>query len=409
MTATPTHIDKPNFKLKTLSKRIILALSLGISSSFLPSVYAQTETAESNDEAAANEEAIERIILTGTRIQRAGFESSTPVNVVGLEAIEQSGYSNLYDVLKTVPSIGVGLGSANASPGGLSNPEAGASFVNLRGLGTDRSLVLIDGRRRVSGSSASSAVDLSMIPAGLIKRVEVITGGASAVYGADAVSGVLNMIMKDSIDGIEVSTSAGASTEGGGGERFSFDFAGGAEFDGGRGSMVFGLSLSKEQELRTSQRDFGTQLNLRPNPDNTGPDDGIPDRIHVDDLGIFAFSPKGAFNIGGTWYTADPNLRPIDRGVPFDGIRGIGAEGFRQVDFSRLRQQQQTLATRLSIDYDLFDDVSFFLDADYGKTETVGSGQPDNTTQGGGFTINRLQRDNPFIPADISACSRTTF
>ncbi len=398
MPGTIISTKHKQFKLNTLSKRIILLLSLGAVSVNYSIANAQSE--ESTDA----EETIERITLTGSRIQRAGFETSTPVNVVGKDAIEQSGYANMYDVLKTVPSIGVGLGSANGSPGALSNPEAGASFVNLRGLGTDRSLVLIDGRRRVSGSSNSSAVDLSMIPAGLIERVEVITGGASAVYGADAVSGVLNMIMKDDIDGIEVSTSAGASTEGSGGERFSFDIAGGSEFADGQGTMVFGISFSKEQELRSAQRDFGrNQLNLRPNPDNTGPNDGIPDRIHVDDLGIFAFSPKGAFNVGGTWYTADPGLRTIDRGVPFDGIRGVGAEGFRQVDFSRLRQEQETIATRFSLNYDILDNVSFFLDADYGVTTTVGSGQPDNTTQGGGFTLNRLQRDNPLLGADIAA------
>jgi len=359
-------------------------------------LYAQSESNQ-------DPEVLEEVLVTGSRIQRSGFETSTPVNVVDQKLIEESGYANIYDVLKSVPSIGVGLGSANASPGALSNPEAGASFVNLRGLGVDRSLVLVDGLRRVSGSSQSSAVDVSMIPAGLIERVETITGGASAVYGADAVSGVVNIIMKDEMEGVEMSISSGASTEGSGGERIGFDLAGGTGFDDDRGSLVFGVSYSKEDELRATQRDFSSrQLFVTNNPDNTGPDDGIPDTINLDDSAIWIFATTGAFNLGGQWYTADPDVRLIDTGVPY-GIYGVGAEGFRQVDFSRLRQEQETIATRASLNYELFDGINFFFDADYGQTTTVGSAQPDNTTGGGGYTINSLQRDNPLIPADLAA------
>ena len=359
-------------------------------------LYAQSESNQ-------DPEVLEEVLVTGSRIQRSGFETSTPVNVVDQKLIEESGYANIYDVLKSVPSIGVGLGSANASPGALSNPEAGASFVNLRGLGVDRSLVLVDGLRRVSGSSQSSAVDVSMIPAGLIERVETITGGASAVYGADAVSGVVNIIMKDEMEGVEMSISSGASTEGSGGERIGFDLAGGTGFDDDRGSLVFGVSYSKEDELRATQRDFSSrQVFVTNNPDNTGPDDGIPDTINLDDSAIWIFATTGAFNLGGQWYTADPDVRLIDTGVPY-GIYGVGGEGFRQVDFSRLRQEQETIATRASLNYELFDGINFFFDADYGQTTTVGSAQPDNTTGGGGYTINSLQRDNPLIPADLAA------
>ena len=376
-------------RLSSIAAAVIIA-------SASPNLYAQPESNQ-------DPEVLEEVLVTGSRIQRSGFETSTPVNVVDQKLIEESGYANIYDVLKSVPSIGVGLGSANASPGALSNPEAGASFVNLRGLGVDRSLVLVDGLRRVSGSSQSSAVDVSMIPAGLIERVETITGGASAVYGADAVSGVVNIIMKDEMEGVEMSISSGASTEGSGGERIGFDLAGGTGFDDDRGSLVFGVSYSKEDELRATQRDFSSrQVFVTNNPDNTGPDDGIPDTITLDDSAIWIFATTGAFNLGGQWYTADPDVRLIDTGVPY-GIYGVGGEGFRQVDFSRLRQEQETIATRASLNYELFDGINFFFDADYGQTTTVGSAQPDNTTGGGGYTINSLQRDNPLIPADLAA------
>ena len=207
-------MQKNNNKFDSLSHRVGSLTSASLLTLLSLGSLPLTANAQGDVKAV---ESLEEIVVTGSRIQRSGFETSTPVNVVGQAAIEDSGYGNVYDVLKSVPSIGVGLGGSNSSPEAVSNAQAGAAFVNLRGLGTDRSLVLVNGRRRVSGSSDSSAVDVSMIPAGMIERVEIITGGASAVYGADAVSGVVNLIMKDDIDGLEMSVGTGASTEGGGG------------------------------------------------------------------------------------------------------------------------------------------------------------------------------------------------
>ncbi len=137
-------------------------------------------------------QAPEEIIVTGSRIARAGYDQPTPVTVIGAEAIEKSGFSNVSDILNRTPQVGVGLGSSNS----YFNADAGASFVNLRGLGTNRTLVLVNGRRRVSGTQLSSAVDLTTIPSNLIGNIEVITGGAAAVYGADAVTGVVNVTLK---------------------------------------------------------------------------------------------------------------------------------------------------------------------------------------------------------------------
>lgn len=377
-------------QLRRLPVWIAVALALGVQPAF----------AQDGAEGAM----LEEVVVTGSRIQRSGFVTSTPVNVIGQQSIGESGFTNINDVLRLDPSIGVGLSAANSSPGGLPNAQAGAGFVNLRGLGTDRSLVLVDGRRRVSGSFNSSAVDVSMIPAGLIERVEIITGGASAVYGADAVSGVVNMIMKDDIEGLEASVSGGIGTEGGGGERYTLDLAGGSEFAGGRGSAVFGLSYSKEDELTALDRDFSSrQLTLIPNPANTGPADGVPDRIHIQDDAIWIFPYTGSFNIGGTWYTLDPGVRPVDRGDPLFGIRGINAEGFRPIDFNRLRTEQELLSFRFDMDFELSDNVSFFINAEYGKTDTMGAGQPDNTLGVPGVALNTIQRDNPLIPADLAA------
>ena len=375
------------------SQRVSIAVATALWASTAPPVLAQSD-----------EGLIEEVVVTGSRIQRSGFETSTPVNLINAEAISESGFTSINDVLRLDPSIGVGLSGANSSPGGLPNAQAGAGFINLRGLGTDRSLVLIDGRRRVSGSFNSSAVDVNMIPAGLIERVEIITGGASAVYGADAVSGVVNMIMKDDIDGLEVSGGVGFGSEGGGGERITFDLAGGSEFADGRGSAVFGFSYNKEEELTALERDFSSsQLTLIPNPANTGPDDGIPDRLHISNDAIWFFPYTGSFNIGGTWYTIDPNVRPVNRGNPLFGIRGIGAEGFRPIDFNRLRTEQELMAFRFDMDFEVSDNIDFFVSADFGESDSLGAGQPDNTLGVPGVALNTIQRENPLIPADLAA------
>ncbi len=137
--------------------------------------------------------------MTGSRIARSSLDVPVPVSVMDARTIEQSGFSSLSDVLARIPALALGTNPVSTAYGGN---NVGANFADLRGLGTNRTLTLINGRRRVPGSDSSAAVDLSTIPASMVDRIEVITGGASAVYGADAVSGVLNVILKHDFDGL---------------------------------------------------------------------------------------------------------------------------------------------------------------------------------------------------------------
>ncbi|WP_077343351.1 TonB-dependent receptor domain-containing protein [Pseudocolwellia agarivorans] len=380
-----------DFTISAVARGVSLASVLTMAGTNL--AFAQQD----NQENAEEEAAMEVVLVTGSRIARSAYDSTVPVTSVGKETIEESGYANTYDILKSVPAIGVGLGSANAGNGG--DATVGSSFINLRGLGVDRSLVLVNGRRRVSGSNTSAAVDITMIPAGLIKDIEVITGGASAVYGADAVSGVVNTILRDDIDGLELSTSYGASPEGSGGERLGVDLAGGTDFLGGRGSVVFGVSYAKENSLRADQRDFSSeQLNLRPNPLNTGPNDGISDNVHIVPNWITAVTEGGRFVVGGQQYTVQPDLRLLELGTVFGGGRSIGdADGFRALDYILLRQEQEVLATHVSMDFEINDNLNFFASVDYGKTDTTAAGQPENSF---GRVVTR---DNAFLQPEVAA------
>lgn len=151
-----------------------------------------------NAQTAATPE-LEKVTVTGSRIRVSTVtEGSSPITVVGAQDIKSDGVKNTESLLNNLPQVFADQG------GSVSNGSTGTATVNLRNLGADRTLVLVNGRRMPQGSPLSTAADLNQIPAGLIKRVEVLTGGAGAVYGSDAVAGVVNFIMNDRFEGVQV-------------------------------------------------------------------------------------------------------------------------------------------------------------------------------------------------------------
>lgn len=138
------------------------------------------------------------IVVTGSRIPHPELESASPVTVVGAQEVKQSGVTRVEDLLNALPQVFAGQG------GQISNGSTGTATVDLRGLGAVRTLVLVNGRRLVPGDPRSPVADINIIPAALIKRVDILTGGASSVYGADAVSGVVNFVMDTEFDGFKL-------------------------------------------------------------------------------------------------------------------------------------------------------------------------------------------------------------
>ena len=141
---------------------------------------------------------LEKVEVTGSRISSATFESASPINTITAQDIQLTGLQSTANIINQLPQAFADQG------GNISNGASGTSTVNLRNLGADRTLVLIDGKRVPAGSPLTYATNLNNIPAPLIKRVEVLTGGASAVYGSDAVAGVVNFIMNDSFEGVQL-------------------------------------------------------------------------------------------------------------------------------------------------------------------------------------------------------------
>ncbi|MBY6105349.1 TonB-dependent receptor [Ferrimonas balearica] len=224
---------------------------------------------------AAEGDEVERIEVTGSRIKRTDVESSSPVQVFDAEQIEEIGFTRVEDILNQLPQVEAAQSSF------LANGSSGTATLDLRGLGPNRTLVLVNGRRLQPGGVYTQSADVNQIPAAMIKRVEILTGGASTAYGADAVAGVVNFIMKDDFEGIEVS--AGASgyqhdnnnkyiqglmdergfdyptgSDGIDGEAFNIDVLMGGEFADGKGHVTAYATWRKNNELIQGQRDYSS-------------------------------------------------------------------------------------------------------------------------------------------------------
>ncbi len=194
------------------------------------------------------------IVVTGSRIARdPNLGSPAPVLTVTGEQIQRSGGSDIGDVLRDIPALSVSGSVEDSIQGGAGG--IGQSTLNLRGLGSVRTLVLVNGRRHVSGVAGSQIVDVNSIPTALIESVETITGGASAVYGADAVSGVVNFKLKDDFEGITGNIQTGISSRGDG-WRINGDLTWGTNFADGRGNFVISAEYARVDELQFGERSF---------------------------------------------------------------------------------------------------------------------------------------------------------
>ena len=199
--------------------------------------------------AVAQDAEIEQVIVTGTRITVPGVESSSPISSIGANEIRLQQQTEVEKLVRILPAAAVADGQ------NVNNGTAGAATVNLRGLGTQRNLILMDGKR-LTPYNYNGLVDTSIIPTALIERLDVITGGASAVYGSDAMSGALNFIMKKHFEGVEAGSDYSISEKGDGAIKNVFLTLGSNVADG-RGNVVLGVNWSERDGVQLGQRDLG--------------------------------------------------------------------------------------------------------------------------------------------------------
>ena len=222
------------FKKKPLVGAISAAIMATTAS--MSTVYAQ------------DDDSIEEVIVTGSRIMRTDLTSVSPLQIVNAEEFIMSGSINIEQKLAELPMTLPSFGPSSNNPGN------GTALVNLRGLGTSRTLVLVNGRRYMP-SSQTGVVDLNTIPATLIKQVDVITGGASAVYGSDALAGVVNIQLVDDFQGVQINSTYDVTSEGDA-EKRNFDITIGGNFDDGRGNATVYLGYVKREPLFADARSF---------------------------------------------------------------------------------------------------------------------------------------------------------
>lgn len=379
-------------------------------------------------DADADEETIEEVIVTGSRIARdPNLAAPSPVSVVSSVDLKLSGESDVAEVLKDIPAL-LTTTSAQGSVDGIFAPSTGASVLQLRGLGNERTLTLVDGRRHVGGVQGSSAVDVGSIPAALIERVEVLTGGASAVYGADAVSGVVNFILKDDFEGIEMNARTGVSGQGDG---VQVDLNGvyGQNFgDDDRGNFTVALNYTKRSGIRFGDRDFSRDNGISddlPNPDANSPfartilpqptfsissnrgvivpadfgDPGIDlDGNGVSDCQQSTVGQNAAFGFGGCWVINDDgSVRPFQDGLVATAFNQFGGDGIpNNFDEDFLIPDDEKYSVNVTARYDLADRLTAFFEGKYVRQDTDFGG-PLNTF----YDLLTVATDNPFIPAEL--------
>ncbi|MFD1035438.1 TonB-dependent receptor plug domain-containing protein [Sphingomonas hankookensis] len=240
------------------------------------------------------------ILVTGSRVVRDGFQSPTPLTVLTAQDIQNSSpTNNLADFVNQIPAVAGSLRPANSRLA-ISSGLAGINALNLRALGEIRTLVLLDGRRSV-GSSVTGLVDINTFPQALVKSVEIVTGGASAAYGSDAVAGVVNFALDKTYEGLKVTADSGI-TEYGDGFNYSFSVAGGTSFADGRGHVLLSGEVAHRDGIFQVDREWnarGRVVVTNPAYTNTN---GVPQFLTLDRIGVANATPGGIIlnSAGGT-------------------------------------------------------------------------------------------------------------
>lgn len=381
-----------------MKKKVAISAALSAAGVFIaPFALAQEQTAD---------DALQQVVITGTNIVRDGYAAPTPVTVVGVDQFQQSATSNLADFVNTMPVFSNSQTPTNQYHQS-SNGLAGLNTLNLRSVGSSRTLVLIDGQRSV-GSTTTGLVDINNIPQDLVQRVDVVTGGASAVYGSDALSGVVNFVLDKNFTGTKFTASGGA-TNYGDNPNWKFGLTEGFGFADNRGHFIFSGEVARDAGIRGVPRDWnngGTAIITNP---AYAPGNGQPQLIRRDQAalyvatagGIITNGPAGtppnplagtAFGPGGTPTTfhlgsivANPYTVGGDwASNPSNTIQSLTPE-----------MKSERIFTRVS--FDVTDNVNVFGQFSWAGTNTLGYNEP-NFYFGPSLTV---KSDNAFIPAAI--------
>lgn len=355
----------------------------------------------------------QRVEITGSRILSIGATSEAPIQVISAEEIAKSGAVNVQDLLLKNPTVGTPLLSRTNS--NFLTSSAGVATVDLRDLGSDRTLVLVNGRRFVAGVPGSSAVDLNSIPTDFIERVEILTGGASAIYGSDAMAGVVNIILKKNFQGIALNAQFGRSEKNDDDKKL-FTLTAGASSADGKANIMAHFGYSKQGVVYAKDR-AGNEVDNLPTAYLTG---DPADLFNFTAPFLSSFSPAGRifFDGGSRTFDRDGNIIPVNT----NGSGGATPTGFNRQEFRALAvpTERYQFATAGEVAY--LEKHSLFFEGMYTSTQTRSQLEPfpmdsaDGTSglypaTGVGpaeFRVGNQILANPLIPAGLLALMTDT-
>ncbi len=352
----------------------------------LISAPAFAQGAQAPQTADENASGTEDIVVTGSRIARPELSASVPIAVVNSAAIEKTGASNVQDVLAQLPAVGQNFSRSNSN---FSNTGNGQATVNLRSLGSSRTLVLINGRRTL-GIAGSSAVDLNNIPTDLIDHVEVVTGGASAVYGSDAVAGVVNFILKNKFEGIRLKGQYTLSDKGDT-PRQLLSATVGKSFADDRGHIVANFTYDNDEGLRSRDRSFSAR--------------DIPNRS--------SFAAQGLFSLDGLFNAANGNTYTFDGNNNLKQYQGANIDGYNRNSQRYLSVPVERYLGSVLASFDFTDHLTGYAEGYYTKVHSNAGLEATALSNLGanpivnfdGSPLAGISINNPFMPAGLRAAA----
>jgi outer membrane receptor protein involved in Fe transport len=313
--------------------------------------------------AMAQDAEIETIVVTGSRIATS-LESPSPLQVLGAQDIDQSGVANIQDLLLKTPAFGTpGISRTNSN---FSTSSAGVATVDLRNLGTSRTLVLVNGRRFVAGIPGESAVDLNTIPTQFIERVDILTGGASAVYGSDAVAGVVNIIYKKNFEGVEVDGQFGSSNRGDSDETLA-SITMGTNVADGKGNILAHLGYSDQGVVYSRDRK-ASKIDQISYAGATGYAETQSDFFTAIRPFYSSFAPQGHFfRPDGSSYTFDADGNQSCWST--NGSDTCAATGYNRSGMRTIAIPTERYLAAISGTYEIVENHSAFIEATYASTQ----------------------------------------
>ena len=374
----------------------------------VPDSTVRGQTSEQTLEQAAAQDDASDVVVTGSRIRRPNLESTVPITTVQGEEFFQTGKTSIGDTLNELPALRSTFSQSNST---RFLGTSGLNLLDLRGLGTQRTLVLVDGRRHVAGDilNTASSVDTNTIPTDLIERVDVVTGGNSAIYGSDALAGVVNFVLKKNFDGLQLRGQSGISEHGDAGSYYASLLAG-KNFADGRGNIALNLEYAHQEDFYASDRkSYRTQngfvtVDTDPAGSPNG-SDGTPDAVFARDIRNGVYTNAGTFltYFGGDDYT--PLIfTPQGTLVPQTGTKiglsptpsylGGNGDNFRDGTQFAFQPKVDRYSANLIAHFDVSPAFIPFVEAKYVRSDSFGSASGPFFT---GAVGEAFYTDNPYL------------